>query len=179
MVREVSQDKLYDTVEFNEFLTMIAMQKKHEITHEDLVEAFKYVIWGEYHQWYFGYFKNFWQEGDWKYIEGRFLQNHEQIWSWIDKVGSFKIRNNIEYFISVRSWWLWWRRQMWDKTAILITNVCAPIYNLMTSIFRLSILGFSKYLIGKEKSMKKRSTQQNWDNNRIIPSLSSNSATDI
>ena len=50
MVREVSQDKLYDTVEFNEFLTMIAMQKKHEITHEDLVEAFKYVIRGEYHQ---------------------------------------------------------------------------------------------------------------------------------
>ena len=41
MVREVSQDKLYDTVEFNEFLTMIAMQKKHEVTHEDLVEAFK------------------------------------------------------------------------------------------------------------------------------------------
>ena len=41
MVREVSQDKLYDTVEFNEFLTMIAMQKKHKVTHEDLVEAFK------------------------------------------------------------------------------------------------------------------------------------------
>ena len=41
MVREVSQDKLYDTVEFNEFLTMIAMQKKHEVTHEGLVEAFK------------------------------------------------------------------------------------------------------------------------------------------
>ena len=48
MVREVSQDKLYDTVEFNEFLKMIAMQKKHEITHEDLFEAFKCVTVGEY-----------------------------------------------------------------------------------------------------------------------------------
>ena len=42
MVREVSQDKMYDTVEFNEFLTMIAKQKKNEITLEDLIEAFKY-----------------------------------------------------------------------------------------------------------------------------------------
>ena len=41
MVREVSQDKLYDTVEFNEFLTMIAKQKKHEVTHDNLIEAFK------------------------------------------------------------------------------------------------------------------------------------------
>lgn len=41
MVREVSQDKLYDTVEFNEFLTMIAKQRKHEVTLQDLVEAFK------------------------------------------------------------------------------------------------------------------------------------------
>ena len=42
MVREVSQDKLYDTVEFNEFLTMIAKQKKHEVTLEDLIAAFRY-----------------------------------------------------------------------------------------------------------------------------------------
>ena len=48
MVREVSQDKLYDTVEFNEFLTMIAMQKKHEITHEDLFESFKYSTSGDH-----------------------------------------------------------------------------------------------------------------------------------
>ena len=42
MVREVSQDKMYDTVEFNEFLTMIAKQKKNEITLEDLIEAFRF-----------------------------------------------------------------------------------------------------------------------------------------
>ena len=41
MVREVSQDKMYDTVEFNEFLTMIAKQKKSEVTLEDLIEAFR------------------------------------------------------------------------------------------------------------------------------------------
>jgi len=41
MVREVSQDKLYDTVEFNEFLIMIAKQKKLDITLEDLIEAFR------------------------------------------------------------------------------------------------------------------------------------------
>lgn len=42
MVREVSQDKLYDTVEFNEFLIMIAKQKKLDITLEDLIEAFRH-----------------------------------------------------------------------------------------------------------------------------------------
>ena len=43
MVREVSQDKMYDTVEFNEFLTMIAKQKKSEVTLEDLIEAFRFL----------------------------------------------------------------------------------------------------------------------------------------
>ena len=42
MVREVIQDKLYDTVEFNEFLIMIAKQKKLDITLEDLIEAFRH-----------------------------------------------------------------------------------------------------------------------------------------
>ena len=42
MVREVSKDKMYDTVEFNEFLTMIGKHKKHEkLTLDILIEAFK------------------------------------------------------------------------------------------------------------------------------------------
>ena len=44
MVREVSEDKLYDTVEFNEFLTMIGKQGKNPITKESLVDAFKYLF---------------------------------------------------------------------------------------------------------------------------------------
>ena len=43
MVREVSEDKMYDTVEFNEFLTMIGKQGKNPITKESLVDAFKYL----------------------------------------------------------------------------------------------------------------------------------------
>ena len=41
MVRDVSEDKMYDTIEFNEFLTMIGKQSKNPITKESLVEAFK------------------------------------------------------------------------------------------------------------------------------------------
>jgi len=41
MVREVSEDKMYDTIEFNEFLTMIGKQSQTPITKESLVEAFK------------------------------------------------------------------------------------------------------------------------------------------
>ena len=41
MVREVSKDQMYDTVEFNEFLIMIAKQRKHEVNLENLIDAFK------------------------------------------------------------------------------------------------------------------------------------------
>ena len=41
MVRDVSEDKMYDTIEFNEFLTMIGKQSKNPISKESLVEAFK------------------------------------------------------------------------------------------------------------------------------------------
>jgi Ca2+-binding EF-hand superfamily protein len=41
MVRDVSEDKMYDTIEFNEFLTMIGKQSKNSISKESLVEAFK------------------------------------------------------------------------------------------------------------------------------------------
>ena len=34
---------MYDTLEFNEFLTMIAKQFKHEITLDSLIEAFRWV----------------------------------------------------------------------------------------------------------------------------------------
>ena len=38
---------MYDTLEFNEFLTMIAKQFKHEITLDSLIEAFRWVkLWG-------------------------------------------------------------------------------------------------------------------------------------
>ena len=41
MVREVSRDKMYDTVEFNEFLMMIAKQSKRDVQLENLIDAFK------------------------------------------------------------------------------------------------------------------------------------------
>ena len=41
MVRSVSEDKLYDTIEFNEFLQMMSKQEEEEITEESLIEAFK------------------------------------------------------------------------------------------------------------------------------------------
>ena len=41
MVRDVSEDKMYDTIEFNEFLTMIGKQSKNPISKESLIEAFK------------------------------------------------------------------------------------------------------------------------------------------
>ena len=41
MVRDVSEDKMYDTIEFNEFLTMIGKLNKNPISKESLVEAFK------------------------------------------------------------------------------------------------------------------------------------------
>ena len=41
MVRSVSEDKLYDTIEFNEFLQMMSKQEEEEINMDTLVEAFK------------------------------------------------------------------------------------------------------------------------------------------
>jgi len=41
MVRSVSEDKLYDTIEFNEFLQMMSKQHSDEINSESLMEAFK------------------------------------------------------------------------------------------------------------------------------------------
>ena len=41
MVRAVSEDKLYDTIEFNEFLKMMSKQQSEEIPENALVEAFK------------------------------------------------------------------------------------------------------------------------------------------
>ena len=41
MVRSVSEDKLYDTIEFNEFLRMMSKQGEEEIKMDTLVEAFR------------------------------------------------------------------------------------------------------------------------------------------
>ena len=41
MVRSVSEDKLYDTIEFNEFLQMMSRQEEEEINEEALADAFK------------------------------------------------------------------------------------------------------------------------------------------
>ena len=41
MVRSVSEDKLYDTIEFNEFLQMMSKQQEDDINMEALVEALK------------------------------------------------------------------------------------------------------------------------------------------
>ena len=41
MVRSVSEDKLYDTIEFNEFLQMMSKQQEDDINMAALVEAFK------------------------------------------------------------------------------------------------------------------------------------------
>ena len=44
MVRQVSQDKTFDTIEFNEFLTMLGKQNSENIKFEALVEAFESVL---------------------------------------------------------------------------------------------------------------------------------------
>lgn len=44
MVRSVSEDKIYDTIEFNEFLQMMGQHQVDEITPDQLLEAFKYEI---------------------------------------------------------------------------------------------------------------------------------------
>ena len=40
MVRQVSEDKTFDTIEFNEFLIMLGKQNIEDIKFESLVEAF-------------------------------------------------------------------------------------------------------------------------------------------
>ena len=42
MVREVSEDHTYDTIEFNEFLQMMSKQMTRPINTEDLIDAFRY-----------------------------------------------------------------------------------------------------------------------------------------
>ena len=42
MVHSVSEDKLYDTIEFNEFLKMMSKLQDEEINMDALIEAFKY-----------------------------------------------------------------------------------------------------------------------------------------
>ena len=44
MVRSVSEDQLYDTIEFNEFLQMMSKQQEDELNMDTLMEAFKYLI---------------------------------------------------------------------------------------------------------------------------------------
>ena len=41
MVREVSEDSLHHTIEFNEFLKMMSKQENEEIEEGALLEAFK------------------------------------------------------------------------------------------------------------------------------------------
>ena len=42
MVREVSEDRIYDTIEFNEFLQMMSKQQKN-YTQDSLRDAFRWV----------------------------------------------------------------------------------------------------------------------------------------
>ncbi len=41
MVREVSEDRMYDTIEFNEFLQMMSYQQRRELGQDKLKDAFK------------------------------------------------------------------------------------------------------------------------------------------
>lgn len=43
MVRDVSEDQIYDTIEFNEFLQMMSKQQRFGMTEDSLKEAFKWV----------------------------------------------------------------------------------------------------------------------------------------
>ena len=44
MVREVSEDKMFDTLEFNKFLKMMSRQNQQDIQEEELLDAFKSII---------------------------------------------------------------------------------------------------------------------------------------
>ncbi len=41
MVRDVSEDQIYDTIEFNEFLQMMSKQQRFGLTEDSLKEAFQ------------------------------------------------------------------------------------------------------------------------------------------
>ena len=41
MVRDVSEDQVYDTIEFNEFLQMMRKQQRFGLTEDSLKDAFK------------------------------------------------------------------------------------------------------------------------------------------
>ena len=41
MVREVSEDQIYDTIEFNEFLQMMSKQQSNSLTEDSLKDAFR------------------------------------------------------------------------------------------------------------------------------------------
>ena len=41
MVGEVSEDPVYNTIEFNEFLQMMSKQQSHAMTEDSLKEAFR------------------------------------------------------------------------------------------------------------------------------------------
>ena len=41
MVRDVSEDQVYDTIEFNEFLKMMSKQQRFGLTEDSLKDAFK------------------------------------------------------------------------------------------------------------------------------------------
>ena len=43
-VRQVSEDYLYDTVEFIEFLQLMSKQQATAFTREDLLSSFKYIF---------------------------------------------------------------------------------------------------------------------------------------
>ena len=42
MVRDVSEDQVYDTIEFNEFLQMMSKQQRFGLTEDSLKDAFKW-----------------------------------------------------------------------------------------------------------------------------------------
>lgn len=41
MVRDVSEDKMYDTIEFNEFLQMMSKQQRKGLSQDTLKDAFR------------------------------------------------------------------------------------------------------------------------------------------
>ena len=41
MVRDVSEDQVYDTIEFNEFLQMMSKQQRFGVNEDSLRDAFK------------------------------------------------------------------------------------------------------------------------------------------
>ena len=44
-VKAVTEDEIYLTIEFNEFLKMMSEESKEDLKIENLIEAFKYIHW--------------------------------------------------------------------------------------------------------------------------------------